>query len=273
MNSRPLVLPYTRGLDVGVNEILQRFSFNRSSSRLLSNDLALSGLYEQYLDAMNVFEYIKKHKYTQGQLVWVKRSIGDFKLFLVRCIIDENDSDLQYIVDRAYVEGAAEQPEPDFDRYGWKNENSDLRIEDCGINERLRRYFVQQFARHERDDSYHRFGVLSGAADADEKILLADLSNADKDREIIFYPYYTHKLDSDDVILYGYYRVWDCGTLELDFVYRLGYVGRREADGYDVDMVMCNNISMVRAEYSNANTSKYFNTVKDRDIFAPLSCG
>lgn len=46
MNSRPLVLPYTRGLDVGVNEILQRFSFNRSSSRLLSNDLALSGLYE-----------------------------------------------------------------------------------------------------------------------------------------------------------------------------------------------------------------------------------
>ena len=38
-------------------------------------------------------------------------------------------------------------------------------------------------------------------------------------------------------------------------------------------MVMCNNISMVRAEYSNSNISKYFNTVKDRDIFAPLSCG
>lgn len=44
---------------------------------------------------MNVFEYIKKHPYTHGQLVWVKRSIGDLKLFLVRCIIDENDSDLQ----------------------------------------------------------------------------------------------------------------------------------------------------------------------------------
>ena len=273
MNSRPLVLPYTHSLDVGVNEILQRFSFNRSARQLLSGDLALSGLYEQYLDAMNVFEYIKKHKYTNGQLVWVKRSMGDFKLFLVRCIIDENYSDLQYIVDQAYVEGATEQPEPDFDHYGWKNENFDLHIEDYGINERLRRYFVQRFAKHERDDSYHRFGALSGMIDADKKILLADLSNADKNREIIFYPYYTCKLDPDDVILYGYYRVWDCGTLELDFVYRLGYIGQHGSDGYDVDTVICNNFSMARAEYSNANTSKYFNTVKDRDIFAPLSCG
>ena len=99
MNSRHLALPYIRDLDVGVNEILQRFSFNLISSRLLSNDLALSGLYEQYLDAMNVFEYIEKHKYTYGQLVWVKRSTGDFKLFLVRCVIDENGSDLQHIVD------------------------------------------------------------------------------------------------------------------------------------------------------------------------------
>lgn len=56
-------------------------------------------------------------------------------------------------------------------------------------------------------------------------------------------------------------------------MYRLGYIGQRGSDGYDVDVVMCNNFSMARAEYSNANTSRYFNTVKDRDIFAPLSCG
>ena len=271
MNNRPLVLPYTRAVDVGVNEILQRFSFNRSSSRLLSNDLALSDMYVQYLGAMNVFEYMKGHTYRNGQLVWVKRSVGDLKLFLVRCIIDENKSDLQRIVDSAYVAGASEQPDPEFDRYGWKDENFDLRIEDYGINEKLRRYFIQQFAKHERDDSYHRFGTLSSVQDADKKILLADFLNADKNRETIFYPYYTCKLDPDDVILYGYYRVWDCGTLELDFIYRLGYAGRREASGYDVDVIKSNDFSMAKVEYSNANTSKYFNTVKDRDIFAPVS--
>jgi len=273
MNNRPLVLPYTSRLDVGVNEILQRFSFNRSSGRLLSNDLALAGLYEQYLGAMNVFEYAKGRKYANGQLVWVKRSVGDFKLFLVRCIIDENSSDLQSVVDSAYVRGAAVQPEPEFDRHGWKDENLDLRIDDYGINERLRRYFAQQFAKHERDSTYHRFGTLRDAAEADKKILLADLSNTDESRETVFYPYYTRKLDPDDVILYGNYRVWEGGTLELDFVYRLGYAGRRDSDGYGVDVIACNDFSMARIEYSNAGTSKYFNTVKDRDIFAPLSAG
>jgi hypothetical protein len=56
-------------------------------------------------------------------------------------------------------------------------------------------------------------------------LLLADLSNADKNRETIFYPYYTHKIEPDNTILYGYYRVWDSGTLEIDLVYRLGYKG------------------------------------------------
>lgn len=222
---------------------------------------------------MNVFEYIKGHKYKNGELVWVKRSIGDFKLFLVRCIIDANTSDLQRIVDSAYVRGADRQPDPEFDENGWKDENFDLHIEDYGINEKLRRYFVQQFAKHEQDESYHRFGTLSGVEEADKKILLADLSNADQDRDIIFYPYYTCALDPDDVILYGYYRVWDCGTLELDFVYRLGYTGRSDADGYGVDVVMCNNFSMAGTEYSNAGIFKYFNTAKDRDIFAPPSSG
>jgi len=141
MNNRPLVLPYTRNIDVGVNEILQRFSFNRSSRRLLSNDLALAALYEQYLGQLNIFEYMKGHVYQYGDLVWVKRSKGDFKLFLVRCIINDNSSNLQSIVDNAYVKGAAEQPAPEFDRYGWKDENSYIDIDDYDISGKLGRYF------------------------------------------------------------------------------------------------------------------------------------
>ena len=192
MDGNFLVLPYTRSLDVGVNEIIQRYSFNRSSTRLLSNDLALEDLYEQYLLSMNVFEYVKGHQYAQNDLLWVKRSFGDFKLFLVRCVIDANTSDLQRIVDSAYVEGAEKQPDPEFDKYGWKDENSYIDIEDYGMQTKLRRYFAQRFNQHEDSDLYHRFGVLrNDETEINKKILLADLTNADKDRELVFYPYYT----------------------------------------------------------------------------------
>lgn len=94
MKNKPVILPYTQDLDVGVNEIIQRFSFNRNSTRLLSNDFALEGLYLDYLEELNIFEYTSGRLYHQGDLIWVKRSKGDFKLFLVRCIIDENSSNL-----------------------------------------------------------------------------------------------------------------------------------------------------------------------------------
>jgi hypothetical protein len=92
--NKQLVLQNIKSIDVGVNEILHRFSFNRNTNKLLSNDIALSSLYKNYLDSMNIFEYNKNHIYRQNDLVWVKRSKGDFKLFLVRCVIDENNSDL-----------------------------------------------------------------------------------------------------------------------------------------------------------------------------------
>lgn len=176
-------------------------------------------------------------------------------------------------MDAAYVPGAAEQPEPDFDRYGWKNENSYLKIEDYGIPAKLRRYFLLKFDEHERSDTYHRFGPMSTSADADAKILLADLSNVDKNRDIVFFPYYTCKIDQDDCILYGYYRVWDCGTLEVDLVYRLGYRGAEDVGGFSMDVLQCNDYSMRSVQYANSETNKYFSTNGDRDIFAPLSCG
>ena len=88
MSNKLLALQYINNVDVGINEILHRFTFNRNTEKLLSNDKSLINLYEQYLNQLNVFEYNKNHKYYQNDLVWVKRSKGDFKLFLVRCVID-----------------------------------------------------------------------------------------------------------------------------------------------------------------------------------------
>lgn len=240
---RPLVLQYTRDLDVGVNEFVQRHSFNRNSVRLLKNDLALEDLHMLYLEEMNIFEYNRDRAYDQNDLVWVRRSFGDFKLFLVRCTITQDKDvnkrqDLQKIVDEAYVSGASQQPQPDFDRYGWKDENSYLEIDDYGIREKLRRYFALRFGVHERDGAYHRFGALpADESEINKKVMLADLSNADSKRDMIFYPYYTHKINPDGSILYGFYRVWDSGTLEVDIVYRLGWLGKTAMDGYEADVV------------------------------------
>lgn len=266
--NKQLVLQNIKSVDVGVNEILHRFSFNRNINKLLSNDIALSSLYKNYLDSMNIFEYNKNHIYRQNDLVWVKRSKGDFKLFLVRCVIDENNSDLQNIVDSVYIENVDEQLNPEFDKYGWKDENFYLNINEYDVESKLRRYFIQQFNVHEKDKSYHKFGSLSNnEAEINKKLLLADLSNADKNRETIFYPYYTHKIEPDNTILYGYYRVWDSGTLEIDLVYRLGYKGQIESDGYITEVIECNNYSMKNIQHMNSEMSKYFNTTKDRDIF------
>jgi hypothetical protein len=273
MNDRLRVLKYVEDLDVGVNEILQRYSFNRTSERLLSNDLALEDAYEAYLLQMNVLEYVKGRRYGQNDLVWVRRSSGDFKLFLVRCVLDDNDSDLQKIVDSAYAPGADAQPEPEFDRYGWKDENRYIDAEDYGVAARLRRYFAGRFNQHETDERYHRFGVMRDRADADAKVLRADLSNADPSRRTVFYPGQTFCIQPGGAVLYGFYRVWDCGTLEADIVYRLGYRGRQQMDGYSVDVIKCNDYSLRGVEYSSAETSKYFMSTKDRDIFAPQSDG
>jgi len=265
------VLPYTRQIDVGVNELLQRFSFNRNSVRMLSNDIELSRLHENYLASMNVLEYTSGHTYMQNDLVWVKRSIGDRALFLVRCVINDNDSDLQHIVDAAYDENADSQPRPEFDRYGWKDQNQDIDIEDYAIGLMLQKYFAQRFIEHEQDKTYHEFGKLAGdPAQVDKKIMLADLSNANGARKHVFYPYYTHRLEPDDTILHGFYRVWDSGVLELDIVYRLGYSAANQDETYGgKQAIECNTYAMNGSLGGGNEMAKYFYTVRDRDIFSP----
>lgn len=59
---------------------------------------------------MNVFEYNRGQEYHVNEIVWVRRSFGDYRLFLVRCAVETNTSDLQDIVDSAYAGGADTTP-------------------------------------------------------------------------------------------------------------------------------------------------------------------
>ena len=265
MNDKPLALTHIQNIDTGVNEFLHRFSFNRNSKKLLANDTSLLNLQESYLNSLNIFEYNPNRIYKQNDLIWVKRSKGDFKLFLIRCIIDGNNTNLQDIIDQAYVKNAEVQPSPEFDKYGWKDENAYLNIDEYNIQSRLRHIFAQAFDAHEKDETKHKFGQLvCDEKELNKKLLLQDLSNVDKNRKIIFYPYYTCKIEPTDSILYGFYRVWDSGTLEVDLIYRLGYKGQTDDDGYTSEVIECNNYSMRDIDQDN---SIYFRAITDRDIF------
>ena len=122
---------------------------------------------------------------------------------------------------------------------------------------------------HSKQETYHRFGKLPGdEAEVNKKVLLADLSNVDSSRETVFYPYYTRKIQPNDQVLYGFYRVWDEGTLEVDLVFRLGFHGEIQMDGYTANLLRCNAYGFNQMGYASGGMSKFFNTAKDRDIFA-----
>jgi hypothetical protein len=78
-----------------------------------------------------------------------------------------------------------------------------------------------------------------------DKLMKTDLSNRNLNRRNFQFPYVTGFLPettNDNVILNGHYRLYDCGLIEYDIVYRFGYVGREKVDGYEMDVLQCNNL-------------------------------
>jgi hypothetical protein len=63
--------------------------------------------------------------------------------------------------------------------------------------------------------------------------------------------------------LNGHYRLYDCGLIEYDIVYRFGYIGREKIDGYQTDVLRCNNLNIDMAEYN----SRYFNDEESYNMF------
>jgi len=124
------------------------------------------------------------------------------------------------------------------------------------------RYFNSMMVEdHENNVSYHRYGEMR-LSNIDDFILKGDISNIKEDREHLFFPYETHFLKKDNCIKYGQYRKWDCGVLEYDVVFQLGYTGNKIIyNKISYDEVCCNTLEL--------SDDRYYNEETDKDI---LSC-
>jgi len=101
------------------------------------------------------------------------------------------------------------------------------------------------------------------------KLLKKDLSNIDSKRETYFFPYKTGHFTTDS-ITNGTYRIWDCGVIEFNLVFRLGY---KYTDDLGYDILSCNDFQFKTSSARTADSvdyqenTKYFYSPNDMKIF------
>lgn len=64
------VLKNIEDIDVAVNEVITRFSFNRNSRKLLDNDIALAELYDSVFAGLDISTWNRTAVYAHDSLVW-----------------------------------------------------------------------------------------------------------------------------------------------------------------------------------------------------------
>lgn len=120
---------------------------------------------------------------------------------------------------------------------GWKDENEIVNILDMGLRSSLRRYLNQVMDDHIQEK--HPLGRIeydqrkSNDRDyIDNKLLRNDFSNLATERDTNQFPFKTVFLDKGDVILGGFYRLYDNGLIEYDLTFRVGYGRIVQEDGF-----------------------------------------
>lgn len=263
------VLTNLNNIDVAVNELISNMSINRNVEKLLENDKLLEQMYLSVLGALQIDEWKSNAEtnkpYNYGDLVWFKDIDG--KLWLFRCIQDNNVNSPQLAIDdkNSYV-----YENPNFQKYGWDDQNEYIDIINMGLRSKLVRKIKNQLAKHENDDAYHRFGKISAYGtenNISSKVLLADFSNTNGNRNIFFFPGQTIHFTTKN-ILNGTCRIYDNGLIEFDIVFKLGY---KSTIDNDYDVLSCNDVqfypSTTTAGSEYQENSKYFNTFDDMTIF------
>lgn len=179
-------LPYIEGVDVGTNEIVTRMSLNRNFSKLLSNDAALVEYMDGAFAGFDIQEYKEGNSYDYGDLVWL--NVDDDQIYLIKCLLDGNVQDPRQALSDEFKDGS-----PDFEKYGWKNQNDAFDPERMGLSAYAARTVGQILRRHETDPSEHFFGRISFDPESvdyyDYKLMRADVSNVERRRNRVFYPY------------------------------------------------------------------------------------
>ena len=157
--------------------------FNRNAKTLLSNDLALYELYKRVFANVNISDYNPSATYSIGDFVWFKYNN---KLYLLRCIINNNTME-----PHIYIEDG-KPSDMYLKQSGWENKNKYLTIFDYGIQQLLESQSNDAYSKHAADPEMHPLGMVSLSVDSPhyigDKLLKSDMSNANEDREIVFFP-------------------------------------------------------------------------------------
>lgn len=291
-------------LDISSNEMMINAVLNRNFKKLFDNDNALLGVSRSISQGVyRILPYEKGKSYSKNDLVWfvdfylspknekeyneeyskldsefstteeydeLKKKYFTVSLYLLRSLSNNNTNfPKREIVDMI----------PVFDASGWKNEYPSGSIYTDYFQEFTVFNLKQKLHElHEVSKTYHKFGELSSFLELDKAVLKTDMSNLDPDRSHVFFPNETVELDSNDTIVEGSVRKWDCGLLEYEMIFKLGdsrsIFASYNPDGSiktseDLDANYLNlNVENYGASiYSEFSNRKYYLNDSDSDIF------
>lgn len=236
------------------NEVLNQFTINKNLEKLYQNDLKLSNEKEKiYSNGIN--SYIQNYAYKKNDIVWFKTKspiTNRNEIFILRSIISDNI----HIPEPKVTEKGIIS----FEDSGWVDCQDFVTCVQNDLSSYIKIEYTEKIAiDHQNSEKYHKYGRIS-EENFPNILLKKDLSNIDVKRRYFHFPYETVILEKDNVILGGQYRKWDCGLIEYDIIFRLGYTGNKiEKNGIYYDEVKCNNIDL--------SSNNYFMEEKDAKIF------
>lgn len=254
-------------VDLSNNEPIVTHAINRNLYKLLQNDLELNRVFSSIFGTSIIQEYIEGNTYNFNDVIW----------FI--------DDDKELYILRSLSDGNSNRPRKPFLEYDWNDETQHIDLVQNGLDTIIRQHQSDHFQKHqtvdiqneETETLYHKYGPLS-QGNIDLKILKNDMSNANANRNSIFYPYKTISIlkeqpELSDVILDGYCRIWDCGLLEYDITYQFGYAGKEIYNNVEYTTLSCNNLvfedmsGKSKASLDYCDNAKYFNSSEDFSIF------
>lgn len=277
------ILPHDKDIRVAIDEFICSHTINRNIQLLLENDDACKELYATIFGRLSITSYQERSfitnepiEYNADTIVWyylqdqdlLKR--GFSKVWLLQSLKNQNKNNPKKAFDTLNNIG-----QPDFERYGWcdLNQHIDIFSSHLGLKKMIQQRINEAINIHQSDLSCHPFGKLTTTKSSPDyigrKVLTRSLNNISQDRTKGFFPSQTGHFTTQSIVN-GTYRIWDCGLLEMNIVFRLGYV-RTDDDGYDI--LSCNDIifqqspTNVDSSTTYQENTKYFYSIDDMKMF------
>lgn len=258
---------------VAQNEPIINEVMNRSLFELESNNVQLDALNKMIFNELNISEYVQNTAYNVGDLIWYKDQ--NSITYLLRCIKENNTEtpDTSQLVSSQYDKIGEER----LNKSGWENLNRNLTILDYDVMNLVNETARSVMAEHEEDVQMHPYGKIDELSDV---LLMSDMSNIDRSRPSVLFPYEMVRLPSGIAVMTGYERNFG-SIVEYDIILKLASSNIASyVDLFgDIKPLSANNATFElfsgvgNASLQRQNNENYFATVADMDIFAPKGDG